>query len=128
MRAMYEYKGHVIRVVDGDTLHVDLDLGADCHTMMTLRLMGVNAPEHGTPEGDEATEYVRNWVHNHGGADGLVIVQTVKDRKEKYGRYLAYVYGWPEGETEFDPSSSDRLLNDMLVAEGHAVPYDGGKR
>ena len=125
---MYEYSGNVISVVDGDTLHVDMDLGIDCHTLLTVRLMGVNAPEHGTPEGEAATAYVENWVHNHGGPDGLVTVQTVKDRKEKYGRYLAYIYGWREGETEFVPGNGGRCLNDMLIDEGHAVAYDGGKR
>jgi micrococcal nuclease len=129
---MYEYRANVIRVVDGDTLHVDVDLGCDCHTMLTLRLDGVNAPEHGTPEGEAATAYVENWVHDHAGSGGAVVVQTVKDRREKFGRYLATVLGWSEA---VDASERDTLgvvptrnLNTMLVENGHAVEYHGGKR
>lgn len=125
---MYEYSARVTNVVDGDTVDVDIDLGLDAHVHTRLRFMGVNAPEHSSPEGEAATAYVKNWVHNHGGPGGLVTVQTVKDRKEKYGRYLAFVFGWAEDETEFIPGTGSRCLNDMLVEEGHAVPYDGGAR
>jgi len=125
---MYEYAAKVSRVIDGDTVDVDIDLGLDTHVLTRLRLMGINAPEHGTPEGEAATEYVRNWVHNHAGPGGLVVVVTVKDRKEKYGRYLAYVRGWVEEAEEFVPIAADRVLNEMLLTEGHAVSYDGGAR
>jgi micrococcal nuclease len=127
---MYEYRANVVRVVDGDTLHIDLDLGIDCHTLLTVRLWGVNAPEHGTPEGDAATAYVENWVHNHAGPGGLVEIATYKDRKEKYGRYLGTILGWAEGIEEEERASAapDRSLNAMLVEAGHAVEYDGGKR
>lgn len=127
---MYEYRAHVVNVVDGDTLHLDVDLGCDTHILMTVRLYEVNAPEHGTPEGDAATEYVRNWIHNHGGLDGLVMLDTVKDHREKYGRYLGVVRGWNEDTpSELRPGlEADRVLNMMLFDEGHAVAYDGGKR
>lgn len=127
---MYEYRANIIAVVDGDTVHADIDLGIDCHTLVTLRFFGVNAPEHGSAEGDAATEYVRNWVHNHGGPEGLVHLTTVKDHKEKYGRYLATIIGWTEGIAEDERASTapDRVLNDMLVEAGHAVAYFGGKR
>jgi len=47
-----------------------------------------------------------------------VLVRTHKDRREKYGRYLADVFS-PQGE---------RSLSLDLIAAGHAVPYDGGAR
>jgi len=125
---MYDYAANVVRVVDGDTVDVNLDLGVDVHVFTRLRLMGINAPEHGTAEGDAATAYTENWVHNHAGPGGYVTVQTIKDRKEKYGRYLAFVYGWKEGEEEFDLAVDRRCLNEMLITEGHAVSYDGGAR
>lgn len=124
---MYEYNAKVIRVVDGDTLWIDVDLGCDVHTKLTVRLYEVNAAEHNTPEGQAATEYVKNWIgnHNHPG-NGYVRISTFKDRKEKYGRYLADVWGWAEGASaEGDPN---RCLNEMMLSAGHAVYYDGGKR
>jgi micrococcal nuclease len=127
---MYEYFAVVDRVVDGDTLAIDVDLGCDAHIKMTVRLLGVNAPEHGSEAGDLATSYVEGWVENHGGPDGLIKVNTVKDRKEKYGRYLATVYGWNEmlDREDMRETNADRCLNEMLISHGHALAYDGGKR
>jgi micrococcal nuclease len=48
---MYEYHCEVMRVVDGDTLHLDVDLGCDVHTLMTVRLDGIDAPEMRTAPG-----------------------------------------------------------------------------
>lgn len=76
----------VVRVVDGDTLHVLADLGCDITLAMVVRLYGVNAPEHNTPTGPAATAFVRAWVAEHGPTFEL---RTVKDKREKYGRYLA---------------------------------------
>lgn len=101
----------VLRVVDGDTLHVLADLGLDITVAMVLRLYGVNAPERSTPAGPDATDYVRRWVANHGPVFELL---TVKDRREKYGRYLA----------DLVPLAGDRTsLCAGLLSSGHAVTY-----
>ncbi len=128
---MYEYRANIIRVLDGDTVWADVDLGCDTHLHLTLRLEGVDAPERGTPEGMAATEYVQNWLHDHAGANGLVVIETQKDRREKYGRYLAGIHGWNESLSTTDRPGSglaDRCLNEMLVENGHARRYDGGAR
>lgn len=44
---MYEYRCEIVSVVDGDTMHLDVDLGCDAHILMTVRLTGINAPEKG---------------------------------------------------------------------------------
>jgi micrococcal nuclease len=128
---MYEYMGRIVRVVDGDTLDVEIDLGFSIKHELRLRLLGLNAPEHGSEAGERATEYVRGWVHNHGGTDGRVRITTEKDRKEKYGRFLAAVYGWNQDldrDEMTDPTLADRHLNSMILETEHAVPYDGGAR
>lgn len=110
----YWYSAKVIRVVDGDTLQIAVDLGCETWRNLTVRLAGVDAPERGTLEGKAATQYTVAWVANHPGA---LLINTVRDRKEKYGRYLAWVFG---------PSSSGRAfacLNADLVTSGHAVEY-----
>lgn len=110
---MYEYRATVLRVVDGDTLHVDIDLGVDTHVRQTIRLFGLNAPEMSTPEGEAAKAYVEGWIATWG--PSLLLV-TSKDKREKYGRYLGTVYG------------GGHCLNEDLLGEGHAHPYTGGKR
>lgn len=114
---MYEYSCTVVRVVDGDTLHLDVDLGCDVHTLMTIRLAGLDAPEISTEAGKDARDYVEAWVASFGVAP--LVLRTVKDRREKYGRYLGALYG---------PSGTELSLNAELLANGLAVPYSGGAR
>lgn len=111
---MYEYRAEVVKVVDGDTLHVSIDLGLDVRIRVTIRLAGINAPELSTAEGKEAKAWVQQWVEDVG-IDGWVVVHTVKDRREKYGRYLGHVFS-------VDGPGSEYLNNDLIV-NGFAVPY-----
>lgn len=111
---MWEYRAIVTKVIDGDTLDVDLDLGLDAHLYTRLRLAGLNAAEHNTPEGVAAKAYVSSWILQHQTAGGWFTVGTLKDRREKYGRYLATV-------TAADGAS----LNADLLTSGHALPWDG---
>lgn len=109
---MYEYRSTVLRVVDADTLHLHVDLGLDVSTRLTVRLLGVDAPEARTPEGDAATAWVREQLPQ----GARVRIGTVKDRREKFGRYLASVeYAGPDGEP--------RDLAAELTARGMARTY-----
>jgi micrococcal nuclease len=110
---MYVYGARVLRVVDGDTIDTLVDLGFGITLMQRIRLLGINCPEHGTPEGDAATAYTTAWVAEHGPEFTL---RTVLDKREKFGRILGIVM------------AGARTLNDDLLAAGHAVPYDGGRR
>jgi micrococcal nuclease len=104
---MYEYQAKVLRVVDGDTLHLAVDLGLDVGIDVTVRLYGVDCPERSDRVAWAAAgDYVRRFV-----GDGRVILVTIKDGREKYGRYLGLIY-------------KDGLsLNENLIANGHATPY-----
>ena len=115
---MYEYVAWGIEttrdplgVVDGDTLNVGVDLGLDVAHNITLRLYGINAPELTTPEGKTAKIWAIQWFQTHC-PNNQFTVQTVKDQREKYGRYLADVFA-PDGAN----------FNADIVAAGHAVPY-----
>jgi micrococcal nuclease len=111
---MYEYRAEVIRVIDGDTLALMVDLGCDVHVGLTVRLKDIDTPERGTPEGVAATEFVKDWLARHavarGRASGEFVVNLVthKDKREKYGRYLGDIY------------AGGTWLNEDLVAYGHA--------
>lgn len=106
---MYEYNAVILRVVDGDTVDVNADLGFDVHFNIRLRLSGINAPEISTQEGKDTTAYVRSVLP----LGAKVVIKTTKDRKDKYGRYLAEIVFPETGE----------VLNQILLQKGLAVTY-----
>lgn len=102
----YEYKCKVVRIIDADTLAVAVDLGCDVTINLTIRLYGIDAPERGTVEGVAATKFVFAWLGTR--ADDLMLT-TIKDKKEKYGRYLGII------------KADDGTLNKALIDNGHAT-------
>jgi micrococcal nuclease len=116
---MYEYRARVIHVVDGDTVDMAVDLGFGIAKTMRFRVLGINAPElRGASRirGELATERLRVLLaESH---DGTVLVLTVKDKQEKYGRYLARII--------VQTASGDTLdVGERLIAEGLAISYAG---
>jgi micrococcal nuclease len=117
---MYLYKAHLQRVVDGDTLDVNVDLGFTAHVVVRLRLYGVDTPEiHGVAHdsaeykaGMAATEHVTEWF-----ADSYECYIRTK-KTGKYGRWLAMVW-----KNEDDVDKTELSLNADLVSSGHATPY-----
>lgn len=119
---MYEYAGTIIKVIDGDTVDVDIDLGMDVHIKQRLRIMGIDAPEINAA--GTAGEESRDWLRRYLLRGDTVIIRTVKDRREKYGRYLASIQAAPtawEGVMPID-------IGTELINAGHAVAYTGGAR
>ena len=113
---LYRYRATVRSVYDGDTCTVDIDLGLGIWIHgEKLRLYRINAPEVRGPEreaGLRSRDFLRGQI------DGKEIyIQTIKDRKGKYGRYLAEM--WLEGE---DGAAIN--VNDLMVAQGQAVYKD----
>lgn len=109
----YTYRAEVTNVVDGDTLDVLWDLGAGTIRKERLRLYGINAPEmrgESAERGREARIRLRDLCFLAG---NVIIMRTHKDRREKFGRYLA----------EIASPGATRTINQQLVDEGHAVPY-----
>ena len=104
---MYEYQADVIRVIDGDTLLLDIDLGMRIHVTQIVRLLGVNAPEM-TGEQRPAGIAAREWVS--GQVDSTVRIKTHLDRNDKYGRLLVEVF-----------LADGTVLNQAIIAAGHGV-------
>jgi len=113
---MYEYQATIIENHDGDTSKLSADLGFGINAKITVRWLGINAPELTTPQGKAARDALNAKL-----PPGTVCtITTVKDplvSKEKYGRYLA-TFTLADGTN----------VNEWLVKSGYAVPYDGGKR
>lgn len=112
------YQANVLRVVDGDTVEVECDLGFGIYSRHTVRLAGINCPELTTDAGKAAKLYTANWLNANSAVakPWAVILKTLKGNEtEKYGRYLAYVY------TDL---AGTKCLNTDLVTSGNAVIYN----
>jgi micrococcal nuclease len=118
---IYIYKAELIRVVDGDTVDLIIDLGFDTQRKERFRLYGVDAPEMNTAEGKEA----KAWLIGVLGPYGAIYVQTIqletKAKRDKYGRFLAVLYDElptlvPIMREPIHPSS----INAKMIIEGHA--------
>ena len=110
---LYTYAAKITRVVDGDTVDADVDLGFNVwRHNERLRLDGVDTPERGEPGYDEATEALSRRIS--GRSVYICTVPAKRSTKEqtgKYGRYLATI--WYEG----------RNINQWLLDEGLGAPY-----
>jgi len=112
---LFHYTAFVQSVYDGDTCRVDIDLGMGIWIRNEkLRLVRINAPEMTGSDkalGTASRDFLRELI------DGReIIIETVKDQRGKYGRYLAEIW-IRQGECWVN-------VNDTLVAAGHAVYQD----
>ena len=118
---MYEYKCELIKVVDGDTIDVLIDVGFSTFRKERVRLYGINAPESRTRDlkekekGLAAKDRLKEILKEFG---KKFIIKTEIDKKGKFGRILGQIFDL----------QMQSCANDMLVMEGHAVEYFGGKR
>lgn len=109
---IYEYKASLIRVIDGDTAILDVDLGFGIHATLDFRLIGINAPEMvGSTKvaGQAAKSELARLL-------ALGPMRIVSTKSDKYGRWLAAIYVKLADGTELD-------VNATLTATGFAVPY-----
>ena len=115
MKNLFTYEGVVTNIVDGDTMDIEFDLGFSIKFTERVRLYGIDAYEptlrKGTSEeekklGIEAKAYLIEKLQGK-----KVFVETIKDEKGKFGRYLANV------------SYKGTLINEDMVNKGYAVEY-----
>ena len=119
---MYEYKCKIVKVIDGDTVDVDIDLGFGVWLNdERVRIMGIDTPESRTSDAVEkkfglaAKKRLKELL----GPTAILKTQVSKsgeDLKGKFGRILGdFVVG-------------DRTVTEILIEEGHAVAYFGGSK
>ena len=93
---LFHYRSRVTRVVDGDTIDVELDLGFNIKLSERVRFVGVNAPESRTRDLEEkerglaAKDFVGRWLLEHAGMNP--IIQTSLDGRGKFGRVLVCTF------------------------------------
>jgi len=111
----------VIKVVDGDTIDADIDLGFDISLTKRVRLSGVDTPESRTTDlkekklGLESKEWLKHKLEF---AKDVLIKTELPDSTEKYGRILGNVY----------INNEALSLNQQMIDEGYALAYDGGTK
>jgi len=112
---MYEYSAKCTRVVDGDTIDCEIDLGFDITIRERVRFAGINAPESRTRDLEEKSRGLaaKARVSEILGQGERFILRTEYDRIGKYGRVIGVVI-----------LENGNNLNDLLVEEGHAVRKD----
>jgi endonuclease YncB( thermonuclease family) len=110
---MYEYNGIIERVVDGDTVVINFDLGFDVWRKQKVRLARINCPEIKTEEGKAAKAFTEKFLN------APVIIKTSKTNVDIYGRYIGEVI-----LSSLDKKASQNAgtvnLNDELVKAGYA--------
>ena len=119
-KLMYEYSATIRRWVDGDTVDVTLDLGFDILYNNRIRLYGINTPESRTRDLEEKERGLaaKDRVKELCPVGSSITLKTTKDGRGKFGRILGEI---------FVPGAV-QSINQLLVEEGHAVEYFGGKK
>lgn len=113
-KTLYHYRAIVTSAYDGDTITVNIDLGLGVwKNKQKLRLYGIDTPELRGDERELGLE-VRDWVRNLV-VDKEIILQSIRDRTGKYGRWLAIV--WFQ-----DDKGIFQNLNEMLIEKGYPAP------
>lgn len=118
---MYTYKATIVRIVDGDTIYVDVDLGFFLRQTMKVRLKGVNTPETrgvSRPEGLKAKQFVIDTL-----ADcPVVVIKTSKIGK--FGRYIADVLFLPGSDSTSEILKKGKNLTKLLLDKKMGLPVD----
>ena len=120
---IYIYKAELIRVVDGDTVELIIDQGFSNFTKQTMRLYGIDAPEMRTAEGKAA----KAWLWEALQPLEAIYVQTIqlstKAKRDKYGRFLAVLYGELgdiDANRPMKTPVSPASINAQMITVGHA--------
>ena len=116
---MYEYKVKVVRVIDGDTIDVDIDLGFNTTlTKKRIRLYGMDTPESRTRDKEEKQRGLlsKNYLLLKCPIGGYVILKS--HGVGKYGRILGELF-------EYNKHEDTVSINQEMCDEGYAAPYFG---
>ena len=115
----------IVKVLDGDTIDVIIDLGFDLYKKERVRIAGVDTPEKRTRDleekalGEDATNWLKEQLDGAiSGEDDLVIRTDLVGGMGKYGRLLGWLYIGDETES----------INERMIQQGYAWEYDGGTK
>ena len=121
---MYEYSCRIVRVVDGDTVDIDIDLGFDVWLKkQRIRLYGVDTPESRTRDLEEKKYGLaaKVFVENHLPVGSKQTLRTRLDDRGKFGRILGEFVLTTQWEGKDIPTT----INEQLVRQRYGVKYFG---
>ena len=122
---MYTYKMSALKVVDGDTIDAEIDFGFDIKVKKRVRFMGINAPESRTKDLEEKAKGLAAKDRVKALLDGCENITLKSHGVGKFGRCLGEIMlDMVDGQEKLTLVS----LNELLINEGHATEYHGGKR
>ena len=124
---MYEYKVSLVKVVDGDTVDVDIDLGFGMtYKKQRVRMVGIDTPESRTRDLVEKKFGKASKKHLKRLLEECESISLVSHDKGKFGRILGTLYAHhAEGHPQFELKVD---INKQMIEDSHAVPYSGGNK
>lgn len=113
---MYEYKAHLVRVIDGDTIEADVDLGFYITMRLRFRFLGIDTPELNSKVAAERETALKAKAFTEAALAGATLVLRT-EKADSFGRWLATVLYTTNGMT--------KNLNEELLTNGLAVKFKG---
>jgi micrococcal nuclease len=116
---MYTYKAKLVRVINGDTLDIEIDLGFDIIIKQRLKLYGIDTPDSRSTNVDikqkglDVKQRLMDLLNKE------FKVETILNKRGKYGRILGKIYVVVD--------NNEVCINELLVDEGLAIRYNIGK-
>ena len=120
--ASFEYNGTLIKVLDGDTIDCWIDLGFDLKIKKRVRYMGIDTWESRTRDLEEKKKGLAAKARNKELLESGTF-KLVSHGTGKFGRVLGEVF-----IEILEPARRLESVNQILIDEGHAYEYDGGKK
>ena len=121
---MYTYKADVIKIIDGDTIDVNIHLGFDVILYkQRIRLMGIDTPESRTRNLEEKERGLlsKAYIENRCPVGSTIMIESLD--KGKFGRILGNIWAADE-----EDANADNTINKKMILEGFAVEYYGGSK
>lgn len=116
MRPLYTYNATITKIIDGDTVDAEIDLGFNISTVIRFRLMGIDTAELRSSDPAMRELAIKAKVFMQQYLNQKVSIQSFKT--EKYGRWLAEIYIF----------GTARTINQLLIENNLASPYFVGSR
>lgn len=116
---MYTYKAKLVRVINGDTLDINIDLGFDIIIKQRLKLFGIDVPDSRSTNVETKQKGLDVKQRLIGLLTKEFKVETMLNKRGKYGRILGKIY--------IVDKDNEVCINELLVNEGLATRYNIGK-